>query len=133
MSPLLEIMGRYWLVAAKDQERSLVMIHRTSRDIFQRGWNPEPVDLEDCRTVICAYNDRLAPTNLALNEPPHLGLIAGHLFFLVAHIRPGVEDLIPSTFGLTIGHMCDWLLNDIPQEHEGNLLESLKATFVMLL
>lgn len=75
----------------------------------------EPVDLEDCRTAFCAYNDRLAPTNLSLYEPLPLIAVRMYLGFMVPFARPGVEDLLPSMLGLTIDSISDWFCVPDPE------------------
>lgn len=118
-SPLYEVLWRCCLVAPTDQQDTLFYINKVIGTA--NLWRTEPVDLEDCRTVFRAYNERIAPINLSLYAPLCPSFGARYLQFVVSFVRPGVEDLLPSIFGLTLSYILDRSIRiDHTQEHEND-------------
>lgn len=128
LTPLCEILWRYFLVAPTDQDLALIPIYN---NIGQRTmlWEEKLVDLEDCRTILCAYNNRLSTTNSVLYAPPELSALPVLLAFVVRFAHPGVGDLVPSMFGLTIRCMWDQLLDNNPMQ-EIMRLDSIRRVFL---
>lgn len=107
VSPLSEILWRYRLTSPDDQEDALLRLCIGVRETCG-PWEAEPVDLEDCRTVLHAYNERLAQNDSILYPSPMLGTVIMLLTYAEPFVCPGTEDLVPSLFGSTISHIRDW-------------------------
>lgn len=132
-SPLYEVLWRCCLVAPTDQQSALVYIN-ACLDETSDLWRKEPVDLEDCRTLLRVYIDRLSPTNLNLYLPLDQVTTAGRcLQFALLFARPGVEDLLPSMFGLTIHYIMDCLqITENISEQPRTGLDSVGMIFFFL-
>jgi hypothetical protein len=90
--------------------------------------SPKYVDLEDSRTILHAYNDWLAPTDMRLYAPVPPSAIPTMLRFVAALMEPGSEDLLPLVFGLSVDRLWNGLFEKGPRSH-AVVVEIISAVF----
>ncbi|KAG8734127.1 hypothetical protein FRC11_011390 [Ceratobasidium sp. 423] len=111
--PLREILWRYVLVATTDQVTPLMHIHNAVGGLTER-WDETPkfVDLEDSRTIINVYCTRLAPVDTRMYSPIAISAIPAMMRFVVPHVAPEAQDLLPLIFGRTVERTWGALITD---------------------
>ncbi|CAE6474541.1 unnamed protein product [Rhizoctonia solani] len=107
--PFCEILWRSTLAATEDEFTLLKRISGiVRRDKKVDFWEKRPrdIDLDDSRTLLCALNARMAPTDLQVFKPLTLADISVLLAFVTRSAQQGSEDLFPELFGGTL--KCIW-------------------------
>lgn len=72
--------------------------------------NVRYIDLEDSRTILLAYSNRLASTGSRLNGPFVTSAIPFLLRFMVPFVQPGSEDLLPFLVRSTLNRFWEILI-----------------------
>ncbi|CUA72649.1 hypothetical protein RSOLAG22IIIB_04968 [Rhizoctonia solani] len=132
-APFCDLLWRSMLASLDDQWGPLAYIerfvfHGEVADLWHKS--PKYFDLDDSRTLLCALNTGLSPTDLQFFAPHRLMDIRALLPFVTGSIQQGSEDLSPALVGGVVG--CIWRAIEKNELDTREIVERTASAFTLL-